>query len=97
MVCAARAKQSSCSRPSPFPLLLLPANAMLQSLWSSGVSLSAVVPATRENVERELPWIVERETPREIERVADLELSVWIVFFVCGVFAVVAISAIAGL
>lgn len=102
MVCAATRKRPSSSRPSPFPLLLLPAdadeaNAMLQALWESGIGLSAVVPATRETIAKELPSIIERETPREVEKVADWELSVWTVLFVCGVFAGIALSAIARL
>ncbi len=103
MVCFAQPTRSRpASRPSPYPMLLLPpdadaANEMIQALWESGIGLSAVVPATRENIAKELPWLTEPKQARDVENPADWELSVWTVFFVCGVFAGIALSAIAGL
>lgn len=104
MVCAARAKQSSCSRPSPFPLLLLPANAdaanaMLQALWESGIGLSAVVPATRETIAKELPWVMEREKPEQLKKpVAEATvfhpLTLWLSGMLCGLLAALALTGV---
>jgi hypothetical protein len=83
-------------------MLFLPAdadaaNAMLQALWESGIGLSAVVPATRENIVKELPWLAwpeKREKPQQ-EKSADWDLSLWTSIFCAGALAGMALVELA--
>jgi len=72
-------------------MLLLPAdadraNAMLQALWESGIGLSAVVPATKENVAKELPWLFEAKAPEAPAAEATVfhPLTLWLSGMLCG-------------